>query len=182
MLPERTYAGYWALFPTDEWAARKHEYAREAERARALDAATVAFVPPGNRETEPQFNYQAGDDVRPVFMQHRIGRAGRSWFSYDLAVDPTHPMAVVATYYTADRRTLPADFAVLVDGHEVGKQHLDRSDPGRFMDLTYPVPPELVRGKAKVTVRFQATDGGRLPAVFGVRTVRADQLGATPAR
>jgi len=176
-LHERTYAAYWDLHTPEEWTAKKQEYAREDARQRVLEAATVAFVEPGRRATESPFNYQGGDDVGPVFMEHRVGRAGRTWFSYDLAVDPAHPMAVVATYYTADRRSLPADFAVLVDGRQVGGQHLDRSDPGRFLDLTFPVPAELVRGKTKVTVRFQATAGSRLPAVFGVRTVRADQLG-----
>ena len=59
----------------------------------------------------------------------------------------------------------------------MAEQHLDRSDPGRFLDLTYGVPDELVRGKAKVTVRFQAKDGSQIAAVFGIRMVRADQLG-----
>ena len=176
-LQERTYAAYWDLYTPQEWTAKKAEYARDAERERALQAATVAFVQPGNRAMESQDDYQGGADIRPVFMQHRVGRAGRSWFSYDLAVDPAHPMAVVVTYYTADRRTLPADFEILVDGRQMAEQHLDRSDPGRFLDLTYGVPDELVRGKAKVTVRFQAKDGSQIAAVFGIRMVRADQLG-----
>ena len=34
--------------------------------------------------------------------------------------------------------------------------------------------PSLVKGKQKVTVRFQAQDGAAIPGVFGIRTVRAD--------
>ena len=37
------------------------------------------------------------------------------------------------------------------------------------------VPAELVKGKQKVTVRFQATGGNETAGVFGVRLVRADQ-------
>jgi uncharacterized protein len=107
-LQERTYAAYWDLYTPQEWTVKKAEYARAAEHARALDAATVAFVQPGNREMEAPFHYQGDDDVRPVFLEHRVGRSGRSWFSYDLTVDPAHPMAVVITYYTADRRSLPS--------------------------------------------------------------------------
>jgi uncharacterized protein len=176
-LQERTYGAYWDFYTPEDWTARQAEYAREDARRRVLEAATVAFVEPGERRAESLLNYQSGDGVFPVSLERHVGRTGRSWFSYDLAVDPAHPTAVVATYYTADRRTLPADFELLVDGEKVGDQHLERSDPGRFLDLTFAVPTELVRGKTKVTVRFQAAAGGRLPAVFGVRTVRADQLG-----
>ncbi|HUX32424.1 MAG TPA: DUF6805 domain-containing protein, partial [Gemmatimonadaceae bacterium] len=175
-LQERTYATYWDLFTPEDWKAKQGEYARDEARQRALEAATVAFVEPGNRSEEPKFNYQGGDDVAMAFMRHRTGRAGRSWFSYDLAVDPTHRMAVVVTYYSADRRTLPADFQILVDGRPVGHQKIERSDPGRFFDISYPVSPELLTGKTKVTVRFQATEGGQIAAVFGVRVLRADAL------
>jgi uncharacterized protein len=43
------------------------------------------------------------------------------------------------------------------------------------VDASYVIPPELMAGKSKVTVRFQATDGNDIGAIFGVRTVRADQ-------
>ena len=48
-----------------------------------------------------------------------------------------------------------------------------RPDAVGYWDATYPVPATLVRGKTKVTVRFQATPPGRIAPVFGVRMVRA---------
>ncbi|MBX6331337.1 MAG: glycoside hydrolase family 127 protein [Gemmatimonadaceae bacterium] len=175
-LHERTYAAYWTLFTPAEWEAKKGEYAREEERQRALEAASVAFVQPGDPAAEQANGYRSGENIHPAFMQGRRGRAGRSWFSYDLAVDPAHAMAIVVTYYSADRRSSPADFTIQVDGTSVGDQHIDRTDPGRFFDVTYPVPPALVQGKTKVTVRFEAKPGSQIAAVFGVRMVRADAI------
>jgi DUF1680 family protein len=175
-LHERTYAAYWDLLTPEEWAAKKAEYERAAAHLRMMEAASVAFVEPGNRASEKDVNYQGGKDIRPSRMQGRSARAGRSWFSYDLAVDPSHPMAVVATYYTADRRTLPAAFEILVDGTKVGDQEIERSDPGRFFDVTYAVPAGLVKGKTKVTVKFQAKEKNQIAAVYGVRMVRADRV------
>jgi hypothetical protein len=43
-----------------------------------------------------------------------------------------------------------------------------------FFDVEYKIPPELVQNKQKVTVRFQATQGNEIAAVFGVRMIRAD--------
>jgi hypothetical protein len=104
----------------------------------------------------------------------RPGRMGRSWFSYDIRVEAAHPMAIVATYYSDDRRATPAAFEIQVDGKTVGEQTVERSTPRRFFDVTYAVPADLVRGKDKVTVRFQAKTGSQIATVFGIRMIRAD--------
>jgi hypothetical protein len=44
----------------------------------------------------------------------------------------------------------------------------------RFFDVECPIPADLVKDKQKVTVRFQATNGNEIAAVFGVRMIRAD--------
>jgi hypothetical protein len=40
--------------------------------------------------------------------------------------------------------------------------------------VEYPLAPDLVAGKSKVTVRFEATGGRSAPSVLGMRIVRAD--------
>lgn len=80
---------------------------------------------------------------------------------------------MVVTYNTAGRAR---SFNVLVDGTKVGEQTMERSSPemeAKFFDVEYPLPPELVAGKQKVTVRFEATNGNDISAVFGIRMVRA---------
>ena len=175
-LHERTYSTYWDLLTPDEWTAQKAEYARDAERQRKLEAATVAFVHPGEAATEQSFNYQGGKDATPQHVLGRTARAGKSWFSYDLPVETGHPMVLLATYYSADRRTSPATFDILLDGQQIAEQKVERTDPGHFYDVQYPIPDALVKGKSKVTVRFQATEGSQIAAVFGVRMTRGDAL------
>lgn len=175
-LHKRTYSTYWDLVTPAEWATQLAGYGREEERQRRLEAASVASVHPANETSEAAANYQAAKDVSAQVVTGRIGRAGKSWFSYDLPVAAGHPMAIVATYYSADRRTSPARFEILVDGARVAEQVVERTDPGVFYDVTYALPAELVAGKTKVTVRFQAVQGSQVAAVFGVRMVRADEL------
>jgi hypothetical protein len=43
-----------------------------------------------------------------------------------------------------------------------------------FFDVEYPLPEEVVRGKSKVTVRFQAKEGSQIATVFGLRVIRGD--------
>lgn len=173
-LHRRVYSTYWDLFTPAEWDAKKAEYAAEAERLRELEAATVAWLQPGETVFERQFNYQAGEGAVPQRMLGRPGRHGTTWFSYDIPVDPAHPMTLIATYYSGDRRATPADFEIQVDGQRVAAQQLRFADPQRFFDVEYPVPAELVHGKSKVTVRFQAKAGSQIATVFGLRMIRGD--------
>src|SRR5262249_51333666 len=97
---------------------------------------------------------------------------GSKWFSFDLPVDSAHPIALVVTYYSDEWRK--RTFDVLVEGQKVGEQTIEKGGPVHFFDAEYPIPPALLQGKQKVTVRFQATNGNEIAAVFGLRTIRAD--------
>jgi hypothetical protein len=122
-------------------------------------------------QAERDANLQ-GEDTSPERVMGRPGRRGRDWFSFDLAVDPTHPMALVITYNLDEWRE--RSFDILVDGTRVGQQRIERRGPMRFFDVEYPLPVEVVRDKHRVTVRFQATQGNEIGGVFGLRMIRAD--------
>jgi hypothetical protein len=81
-------------------------------------------------------------------------------------------MTLVVTYNRDEwqERT----FDILVDGQRVGEQTLERRGPLRFFDVEYSVPADLVKDKQKVTVKFQATQGNEIGAVYGIRMIRAD--------
>ena len=173
-LHRRTYGVYWDLFTQSEWEKKKAEYAAEQERQRKLELATVAYAQPGEMQPERDFNYQGSDDARVVRMMGRPGRWAKSWFSFDLPVEPAHPMALVVTYCSGRRSRQAAIFDILVDGQHVANQKVTKSSPARFYDVEYTVTPNIVQGKKKVTVRFQATAGNTIAAVFGIRIIRAD--------
>ena len=126
-------------------------------------------------QSERDFNEQ-GEDSLPVLWQGRHGRVGRGWFSFDMPVGDTRPIALWVTY--GGEATGKSTFDILVDGTKIAERvDLPRSpeQPANFTDVTYAISPGLVAGKKKVTVRFQATGGNDIRGVFGVRTVRADE-------
>jgi len=170
-LHRRTYGIYWDLFTPADWDKRAAELAAERLRQKKLEAATVAFVQPGEMQPERDFNYQ-GEDSSPDRVMGRPGRRGTKWFSFDVPVEAAHPMALVVTYHSDEWRK--RTFDILVDGQRVGEQTIERGGPVQFFDVEYAVPAELVKDKQKVTVRFQATNGNEIGAVFGIRVIRAD--------
>jgi len=90
-----------------------------------------------------------------------------------MPVDGSSNVAVVVTYLN-DLGLPPAsgNFEIIVDGTSIGRFEPNGSAVG-FYDARYAVPAESTRGKTKVTVRFQASQGGRIAPVFGVRTIRS---------
>ena len=173
-LHRRTYAVYWDLFTEPEWKEKEAEYAAEEERLRKLESATVAYAQPGEMQPERNFNYQSPGDAWVVRMMGRPGRWGRSWFSFDLPVEADRPMALVVTYCSDHHSRGRAIFDILVDGKLAAHQEVTRSSPARFYDVEYPINADLVESKEKVTVRFQATEGNVVAAIFGIRMIRAD--------
>ena len=85
-------------------------------------------------------------------------------------------MAVVVTYFNESGLPAPlGDFDILVAGTKVGHYKPNQTASG-FYPTQYAVPANLVSGKSKVSVRFQAAAGSRIVPVCGVRMVRANGL------
>jgi hypothetical protein len=173
-LHRRTYAVYFDLLTQSGWEEKKAEYAAEQERQRKLEKATVAFAQPGETQSEQEFNFQGPEDTWPTRIMGRSGRRGRSWYSFDLPVESDHPMVLVVTYYSGERGRGEASFDILVDGERLSRMQVRRSSPPRFFDVEYPIAAEIIKGKKKVTVRFQAGEGSYIASVFGIRMIRRD--------
>jgi hypothetical protein len=83
-------------------------------------------------------------------------------------------MILVVTYYSGERGRGGASFDILVDGEHLSHQEVTRSSPPRFFDVEYPINASIIKGKKKVTVRFQAAEGSYIASVFGIRMIRRD--------
>ena len=173
-LHRRTYAAYWDLYTPTDWDKREASIRAAQEKQRKLDAATVGFAQPGQMQAERDANYQ-GENASVVQANGRYGRRGTNWFSLDVAVDPARPMTLIVTYAGDERAN--RTFNVLVDGTKLASQIVERRSPEKnigFYDVEYNLAPESLKGKQKITVRFQATGGNEIAAVYGIRVVRAN--------
>ena len=175
-LHRRTYSVYWDLYTNESWTRRIEELKAERARQQKLDAATIVFLTPGDADKEKTFAAKSEESATDR-VQGRVGRRSKKWFSYELPVEPAKSIALVVTFSTEERAK--RSFEVLVDGQRVGEGTIERYQPGsptgRFYDVDYKLPADLIKEKQKVTVRFQSTSGNETATVFGVRIVRADE-------
>ena len=92
-----------------------------------------------------------------------------------LPVEPDRPLVLVVTYYSDEGRRGKASFDILIEGKKISHQEVIRSTPPRFFDVKYAIDPNNVKGKEKVTVRFETTEGNSIASVFGIRMIRRDK-------
>ena len=127
------------------------------------------MVDPGDREAEKKFRQQ-GVETSVIRTDGRSGRRAIQWFSYDLPVDGSAALALVATYNSDQRR--PRSFDVLVNGTRLASETQPQSSESRFYEKEYAIPADLIRERNTITVRFEATNGLEVTPVFGVRLVK----------
>ncbi len=174
-LHRRTYSLYWDLYTSESWSRKVAEFEAAESKRKILEAATIAFVQPGDDQKEKEFNQQ-GEETTVDAANGRQARRGKKWFSYDLPVVGDKAGLLLITYFTVERAI--RSFAILVDGQRIGEQRIERSPPGsaagRFFDVEYKIPVELLKDKKKITVRFESTGGNEIAGVYGIRLIRAE--------
>jgi DUF1680 family protein len=167
----RRYGIYWDVYSPTEWTAKSPAVSAEQEKMAKLKAATVGYVQPGEMQPETDANFQ-GEDTTPVRVNDQAGRHGTKWFSFDLPVDASHPMSLIVTYNSDEAKK--RNFDILADGERLKLETVEKTEPSRFFDLEYNLPADLVKGKQKVTIKFESVGGSEIASVFGVRMIRAD--------
>ena len=142
----------------------------EAAPARGRDGwLRAARTDAGRTRREP-----AGRPVDAGPAARRYGRRASDWFSFDLPVDPARPMALVVTYQPRRARKRAASTSWWMASRSASRRSRAAAPSSRTGSSTSSTrfPPTLVKGKQKVTVRFQATGGNEVAAVYGVRVIR----------
>jgi DUF1680 family protein len=173
-VPRRRYAVYWDMYTPTDWSNRQTEILAREAKQKKLEAATVGFAQPGQMQGERDANQQ-GENSNPVRVENHFGRNATKWFSFDLPVESGRPLTLVVTYSNDNLPQSACD--VVVDGKKLGEQTGARRSPEqevKFFDIEYPLPADLIAGKKKVTVRFEARNDRSTPSVFGLRIVRSD--------
>jgi hypothetical protein len=159
------YSVYWEL--TDTAAPAPSASGPAANAPAAGDASVLDRVIIGDADSERVHDLSA--------EQSTAGRSGdHAWrdaapngaFSYVLALPATPKPVLICTYWGGDRdRT----FDVVVNGVVVATQKLEGLQPGKTIEVAYPLPPEALTGQQNLTVRFQGTGKGRVGGLFGLR-------------
>ena len=170
----KRYALYWSFYSDAEWAEveakRRARVAEEKARRADIERRLVDRVAVGDPDSEGAHNLQgektSSGELRGESWRHAVNGG---WFSYDLRVLSGQPMVFLCTYWGSD---VGRTFDIFVDDTKVATQTVNVNFPGDFFDVETEIPPELVRNKEKIRIRFQAPAGGMAGGVFGLVMLR----------
>lgn len=168
---DRRYTVYWDRFTEAEWAAEEKAYREAARAARELERLTVDFVQPGEMQPERDHNFQGELTHTGTFAGRKYRDAWLDgWFAFDLSVLPEEPLRLVVMY--AKETEAIARFGLWADDSLLEPEREEEEEGGRFIRISYPLSPQTTAGMSRITVRFAACPGCKVPKVFAIRTAR----------
>ena len=168
---EKRYTIYWDIFTEQEWAEKQKEYERIQKEQVDLQARTVDYVQPGDRQSEADHNLQSENSNASRGRRGPRSRHARKdgWFSYDLKVIPNETLVLRVTYSGSVNKR---EYDIIVDGQKIDEQTQQRNINRNLFDVDYRLPSELLKNKNKVTIKCLARLERAISSVFGIRMLK----------
>ena len=168
---DRHYTIFWDTYTEEGWAEQQAAYAREVNRKKELENRTIDLFRVGEIQPERDHNFMEQHTWVEEYRAKKARTADRGgWFSFDMYVGTEESWSLSVEYwggYTGSKT-----FDILVDGQRIATENISNKAPGKFIDVSYPVPGEIRGGREKVNVKFVPHEGHRAGPVFTVRTIR----------
>jgi hypothetical protein len=161
---------YWDYFTTADWAARQAEYEAEKKRAKEIEEKTIDNFRIGEMQPERDHNLKASERS---YVSDAIGRKGRearrdNYFSFEMKTNNATGGNLLLTYIGDDK---DRKFDILIDGIKIATEDWKGGKTGKFYDIEYRIPEDMLKGKDKITVRIEANYAKTAGRVFGARLV-----------
>lgn len=163
------YNVYWDVLSAEQWQAKEQAHQAELARQKELDAKRVDGIVIGDATSEREHKLASERSGSGDFNERRYRDSGGGWFAYELKVLPDTAQDLVCSYWGSD---VGRAFDVSVDGTKLVTETLNNNRPNQFYDAVYALPADLIKGKDKITVRFQAHPGSMAGGIFGLSVVK----------
>jgi DUF1680 family protein len=168
-----SYEVYWDRFTPAEWDAKKADYKAQLAQQKELDARTVDSVNAGEEQNERDHNLkEENTDTRDFNDQQFRIVSTNGWFVWDLKVLPAQSQELRVVFGRGGRG--PSALELFVDDTHLATHHGGGPAEGRGLETqVYPLSADMLKGKEKVALKFQAPADIRGGSVVSARVLRA---------
>ena len=171
---DQYYSVYWDYFTNADWAARQAEYEAEKGKQKEIEEKTIDNFRIGEMQPERDHGLIA---TEKSYVSDALGRMGRearrdNYFSFEMKTNKVSNCNLLLTYIGDDK---DRKFDILVDGVNIATEDWKGGTTGKFYDVEYEIPEELLKGKERILVRIEANYTKTAGRVFGVRTIKDPQ-------
>lgn len=166
---DQYYSVYWDYFTPQAWDSLRNDYEAEKRRIKSIDERTIDDFRVG--EMQPERDHKLIATERS-YVDEALGRKGRearrdNYFSFVMKVEVG--ASILFTYLGDDKDRV---FDILVDGQKVQTVNWAGGKTGKFYDIEYALPEEMLIGKSQITIKIDANHGKTAGRVFNVKTLR----------
>ncbi len=171
---DQYYSVYWDYFTPADWEKLQADYEAEKKRIQQIEARTIDHFRIGEMQPERDHHLKASERSYVSDAMDRLGREARrdNYFEFDMKVDASLKSSLLLTYIGDDK---DRKFDILVDGVKIATEEWKGGKTGKFYDVEYKIPAELISNKTRITVRIEANYGKTAGRVFGVRIIKDEQ-------
>ena len=171
---DQYYSVYWDYFTNADWTSRQAEYEAEKKKAKEIEERTIDNLRVG--EMQPERDHKLVATERS-YVSDAFGRKGREArgnnnFSFEMKVDETVKNSLLLTYIGDDKGR---KFDILIDGVKLTTVDWDGGKTGKFYDIEYPIPAEMINGKSKITIKIDAPYNKTAGRVFGAIIIKSEK-------
>lgn len=171
---DQYYSVYWDYFSPADWEKLQADYEAEKKRIQQIEARTIDNFRIGEMQPERDHHLKASERSYVSDAMDRLGREARrdNYFEFDMKVDASLKSSLLLTYIGDDK---DRKFDILVDGIKIATEEWKGGKTGKFYDIEYKIPAELISNKTKITVRIEANYGKTAGRIFAVRIIKDEQ-------
>lgn len=171
---DQYYSVYWDYFTPADWEKLQTDYEAEKKRIQLIETRTIDNFRIGEMQPERDHHLKASERSYVSDAMDRLGREARRdhYFEFDMKVDASLKSSLLLTYIGDDK---DRKFDILVDDVKIATEEWKGGKTGKFYDVEYQIPAELINNKTKVTVRIEANYGKTAGRVFAVRIIKDEQ-------
>ena len=164
------------MFTPEQWVIQQKIYEADKQKKQELLTKTVDNLRVG--EMQPERDHEVAGEKTVVGDDHnrkwRMAEDG-GYISFTMKVDPVEINTLICTYWGTENRG--RIFDIYVDDKIIATVDLNKYKSSKFYDITYPVLPELTRGKTSVKIKFVPKKNNSAGPLYGAKMVKGDVNG-----
>ncbi len=167
------YMMYWMVL-TDPSILDRLE--KEQKEALALDEKTVDKVSPGEQQPEVDHKMEEKNSTKGTANGEFYRDAGKcsggdgGLISYEFETNSEDSLSLMVRYWGNEGCT--REFDITIDGEKLATENISgKWKKDEFVNVTYPIPDKMVKGKKVVRIAFSATSG-MVGGIYSIRLLR----------
>jgi hypothetical protein len=170
------YMMYWMTLTNEQSRSYLDSLAiLEKERA-DIQRRTIDYVATGEQQPETDHEMRMGNS-NTGNNQDEFWRDARNegYFSYNLMTNSEIGLYLLVRYWGAERGN--RKFDIYLDNEKLfSEDNTGKWNQNRFIEVEYPIPDSVVKGKSHIRIKFQALPNVPTSAVYSVRLIRKNTI------